>query len=72
MPMTQLTSRGRRNAPVKNVRNMWIVSASMNSSADQWCTWRTNRPPRTSNVMYSVDSYARDISRPRRLSNEPW
>ena len=54
--MTQLTSRGRRNAPVKNVRNMCTTIADMNSSAAQWWTWRTNSPPRTSKEMNSVDS----------------
>ncbi len=71
MPMTQLISRGLRNAPVKKIRNMCTTIAAMNSSAAQWCTWRTNRPPRVSNEMSSVEANARDISMPRRLSNAP-
>ena len=51
MPITQLASRGLRNAPVKNVRNMCANIAATNSSADQWWTWRTNSPPRTSKEM---------------------
>ena len=49
--MSQLSSRGLRNAPVKNTRHMWISIAAMNSSAAQWWIWRMIRPPRTSKVM---------------------
>ena len=35
-----------------------------NSSAAQWWTWRTNRPPRTSKEMSRAVSYARDIWMP--------
>ena len=54
MPTTQFVSRGLRNAPVKNVRNMWANIAAMKSSAAQWCTWRTNSPPRTSSEISSA------------------
>ncbi len=63
-PISQLSSRGLRNAPVKNTRNMWISIAARNSSAAQWWIWRMTRPPRTSKVMFSVDSYALDIGMP--------
>ena len=62
--MIQLSSRGLRNAPVKNTRNMWISIAAMNSSAAQWWIWRMTRPPRTSKEMCSVEAYACDISTP--------
>ena len=55
VPMTQLISRGLRNAPVKNTRNMWTVTATMNNRAAQWWIWRMRRPPRTSNEMSSVE-----------------
>jgi len=45
--------------------------AARKSRAAQWWIWRTNRPPRTSKEMFSVDSYARDISTPRRFWNTP-
>ena len=70
-PTTQFVSRGLRNAPVKNVRNMWANIAATKSSAAQWCTWRTNSPPRTSKEISSALSYARDMCTPRRLSNGP-
>ena len=63
-PMSQLSSRGLRNAPVKNTRNMWISIAPTNISAAQWWICRMTSPPRTSKVMFSVDSYALDISTP--------
>ena len=63
--MTQLASRGLRNAPVKKIRAMCTTIAAMNSSAAQWCICRMNRPPRTSNERFSEDSYAADISVPR-------
>ena len=62
--MSQLASRGRRNAPVKNTRIMWANIAIMNINAAQWCIWRTNRPPRTSKEISSAVAYARDISTP--------
>ena len=69
--MIQLASRGLRNAPVKNVRNMCATIAATNSSAAQWCTWRTNSPPRTSNEMCRAEAYALLMSTPRRLVNTP-
>ena len=53
--MTQLISRGLRNAPVKKTRNMCTESATMNISAAQWWIWRISRPPRMSNEMSSVE-----------------
>ena len=47
-PMTQLSSRGRRNAPVKNTRSMWTTIAATNTSAAQWWIWRISSPARTS------------------------
>jgi len=70
-PITQLASRGLRNAPVKNVRNMWATSAAMNSCEAQWWTCRTNSPPRTSNERRSVLSYAWDMATPRKPSKAP-
>ena len=63
--MTQLASRGRRNAPVKKMRARCTMIDAENISAAQWWTWRTNRPPRTSKLMSRVDAYAFDISTPR-------
>jgi len=62
--MIQLSSRGLRNAPVKNTRIRCTTIAAMNSRADQWWICRMNRPPRTSKEMRSVDSYAADIGMP--------
>ena len=64
-PITQLVSRGRRNAPVKKMRARCTMIDAANSSAAQWWIWRTNRPPRISKLMSSVDAYALDISTPR-------
>ena len=64
-PMSQLVSRGRRNAPVKKMRSRCTTIAATNSSAAQWWSWRMNRPPRTSNESRSAESYAADISTPR-------
>ena len=61
-PTTQFISRGLRNAPVKNTRSMCTDTEATNSSADQWWTWRMNRPPRTSKEMSSEELYATDIS----------
>ena len=54
--MTQLSSRGLRNAPVKNTRNMWTTRATTNISADQWWIWRMMSPPLMSNEMFSVEA----------------
>ena len=63
-PITQLSSRGLRNAPVKNTRSMCTTIAATKSSAAQWWIWRMSRPPRTSKEMSSVEAYASDISTP--------
>src|SRR5690625_1583965 len=38
-PISQLSSRGLRNAPVKNTRNMCTKIATTKTSAAQWCIW---------------------------------
>ena len=63
--MTQFASRGLRNAPVKKMRSRCTMIDAANSSAAQWWICRTNRPPRTSNEMFSAVSYARDMLTPR-------
>lgn len=55
-PITQVISRGRRNAPVKNIRHICTIIDATNSNAVQWCTCRTNNPPRTSKLRFRVDS----------------
>ena len=64
-PTTQLISRGRRNAPVKNTRAMCRAIAPMNTSAAQWCIWRISSPPLTSKEMRITESKAADTSVPR-------
>ena len=54
MPITQLTSRGLRKAPVKKVRSMWAIIAAMNRCEAQWWICRMNSPPRMSNDSRSV------------------
>ena len=65
-PITQLISRGLRNAPVKKIRARWTTIDPMNTMAAQWWTWRITRPALTWNEMLSVDSYASDMWTPRR------
>ena len=55
-PMTQLSSRGLRNAPVKKIRNMWTIIEAMKNSAAQWWICRMSRPPRTSKLMFSAEA----------------
>ena len=62
LPTTQFSSRGLRNAPVKNTRSMCTDTEATNRRADQWCTWRMNMPPRTSKEMFRDELYATDIS----------
>ena len=57
-PMSQLISRGLRNAPVKNTRSRWHTIAATNRIAAQWWICRISSPPRTSKLMFSVDAYA--------------
>jgi hypothetical protein len=45
--------------------------AARNRFAAQWWIWRTNSPPRTSNDRFSDDSWALDISTPRRFWYTP-
>ena len=54
--MTQLSSRGLRNAPVKNTRIMWTLMATMNISAAQWWICRMMSPPRMSKEMSRVEA----------------
>lgn len=62
--MTQLSSRGLRNAPVKKMRSMCRPIEATNSRAAQWWIWRISRPPRMSNEMSSDEAIAADISMP--------
>ncbi len=64
-PMTQLSSRGLRKAPVKKMRSMWTPMPATKTSAAQWWICRTSRPPRMSNDSRRVESSAADISTPR-------
>ena len=64
--MTQLSSRGLRNAPVKKTRNMCTVIETVNNSADQWWIWRMMSPPRTSKLMSTVDLKASLMGMPLR------
>ncbi len=50
---------------MKKIRSMCTTIAAMKSSADQWCICRMISPPRTSNEMFSVVSYAADMCVPR-------
>src|ERR1700689_4069619 len=45
VPMTQFSSRGLRNAPVKKMRAIWTMIEPGKMSAAQWCIWRITRPP---------------------------
>ncbi len=63
-PNSQLTSRGLRNAPVKNTRIMCTSMPAMKTSAAQWWICRISRPPRTSKLMCSVESNASDMRMP--------
>ncbi len=65
MPISQLTSRGLRYAPVKKIRIMCAKIAAMNRSAAQWWICRMSRPPRTSKLMCRVEAYASLIRTPR-------
>ena len=67
-PMTQLISRGRRNAPVKNTRARCTAMEARNSRAAQWWIWRMTRPARTSKLSSRADRNAAVISTPRRAS----
>ena len=71
-PRTQLSSRGLRNAPVKNTRIMCSIIEAMKINAPQWWICRMSNPPRTSKLRFNVEANARDIGTPRSLSNTPW
>ena len=64
MPISQLISRGRRNAPVKKTRLAWTTIAARKTSAAQWWTWRISSPARTSNDSRMTESKAADTSAP--------
>ncbi len=72
MPITQLSSRGLRNAPVKNIRSACTAIAATNSSAAQWWICRMSSPPRTSKLIRSVEAYASLIFTPVSLVQLPW
>ncbi len=63
-PMTQLSSRGLRNAPVKKMRPMCVTIAAAKTSAHQWCACRITSPACVSNDSFSTDAYAPVIVRP--------
>src|SRR6476661_2894730 len=69
--MTQLISRGLRNAPVKNTRSMCTDSAMMNISAAQWWICRISSPPLMSKEMSTVERYASETVTPRSGRYEP-
>ncbi len=71
-PMTQFSSRGLRKAPVKKLRSMCTTIEARNTIVAQWWIWRISRPPRTSKLMRSADSYAWLIVTPRSGTYEPW
>ena len=64
-PMIQLSSRGRRNAPVKNTRARCTAIDARNSSAAQWWICRMTSPARTSKLSSIAERYAWVISTPR-------
>ncbi len=70
-PTTQLSSRGLRNAPVKNTRIMCVTIAAMKISAAQWWICRISRPPRTSNESLSVEAKASDMCWPWSATHGP-
>ena len=70
-PMTQLSSRGLRNAPVKNTRSRWMAIAATKNRAAMWWIWRISSPPRTSKEMSSVDAMASLIFTPLSGAYEP-
>ena len=72
IPISQLISRGRRNAPVKKMRARWTAIAPRNTSAVQWWTWRMSSPDWTSNDSRITDAYAADIGWPSITAYGPW
>lgn len=71
VPISQLISRGLRNAPVKKMRSRCTQIAAMKMIAAQWWICRISSPPRTSNEMCSVDAYASLIVTPLSGVYEP-
>ena len=55
-PISQLISRGRRNAPVKKIRIRCTTMAATNTSAAQWWVWRMTMPARTSKLILTTDA----------------
>ncbi len=53
--MTQLSSLGLRNAPVKKMRQRCKMMAARNTKAAQWCIWRMSSPARTSRLRSTVE-----------------
>ena len=43
-------------AAVRNMRSRWMIRAPTNTSAAQWCTWRTSRPAGTSRLRLRTES----------------
>jgi hypothetical protein len=61
---THMARRGRRKPPVKNVARICRMIDAGNSRPDQWCAWRSSRPPGTSKVRRIVESNALETSAP--------
>ena len=55
-PMVQLSSRGLRNAPVKNTRAMCTTIDPTKMSQAQWCIWRMSSPARTAKERFTLDA----------------
>ena len=55
-PTAQLSSRGRRKAPVKKTRQRWMTREATNTRAVQWCIWRITSPDRTPRLMSRVEA----------------
>src|SRR5438132_265770 len=70
-PMSQLMSRGFRNAPVKKTRSRCATIASTKTTAAQWWICRTTRPARTSNESCITESNAPETIWPCRGAYGP-
>lgn len=63
-PISQLSSRGLRKAPVKKIRARCITIAATKTSAAQWWVCRISRPARTSQLSRTVEAYAAEVVAP--------
>ena len=71
-PIVQLSSRGLRNAPVKNTRAMCSTIEPTKMSQAQWCICRIRRPARTENERFTVEANACDMIWPSSGAYGPW